>query len=118
MDLEKKTYLVGGRKGPKTKEKIRLKLRYLLNNYSKCVIGISDTPHDNQKFFFQEEGYRFFAFVYKSASVETVQYYLDFFRDLYVNELINMEDPIVDQIKESASHHFIYFAGKKKKKAF
>ncbi len=116
MDLEKNAYLVGGRKGPKTKEKIRLKLRYLLNSFSKCVIGISDAPHDNQKFYFEQKGYRYLAYVYKSSSLETAQFFVEFFRDLYVNEL--EVDESSDQINEDAKHHFIYLVGKKKKKAF
>ncbi len=116
MVFEKKDYLITGRKNPKTKEKIRLKLRYLLNNYSKCLIGISNQADGRLRFRLEKEGYRALFYVYRSATFESVEHYTKVFQDLYVNETNKEYEELANAISEDGKGPFFLFVAARKPK--
>lgn len=116
MVFEKKDYLITGRKNQKTKEKIRLKLRYLLNKHSKCIVGISNQSDSGLRFRLEKEGYRALFYVYKSATFESVDHYVKTFRDLYVNEVNLENEELAEAIVENATGPFFLFVAARKAK--
>ena len=119
MIFEKREHLVTGRINPKTKEKIRLKLRFLLNQYSKCIIGISNEPDGRLRFRLDQEGYKALFYVYKSANFDNCNEYTKTFQDLYINELLKDEEELSTAIDEAEKGpYFLFFAGRKAKRGY
>ena len=119
MVFEKKVHLITGRKNPKTKEKIRLKLRYLLNSYSKCFIGISNEPDSRLRFRLDQEGYKALYYVYRSATLENVIHYTETFQDLYINELVDVEEYLSHAVNEEENGpYFLFVAARKRKRGY
>lgn len=118
MLFEKKAQLVSGHVNAKTKEKIRLKLRFLLNRYAKCIIGISNQSDDKLRFRIDQEGYKALYYVYKSSNLKNTQHYTDSFRNLYTNEL--EEDLDLHQSLEEHQNgpYYLFLAGRKLKKGY
>ena len=116
MEIEKKAYLVGGPKNEKTREKIRLKMRMLLNNYKKCIVGTTSARKlDDVAFKLKKDGYKHFFCLYKSGSLENVAYFEEFFADMYCNEV----DPLGEANGNIVSNpYFMFVACKKSKRAF
>ena len=117
MEFEKKLQLVTGRKSPKIKEKIRLKLRLLLNNYGKCILGISNQPDDRLRFKLDQEGYKSLFYVYKSTSLESVELYHEVFQSLYANELEDNPD-LTEFISEQPGAAYLFLAARRKKRGY
>lgn len=116
MVFEKKEYLITGRVDPKTKEKIRLKLRLLLNKYSKCIIGISNEPDGRLRFRFEQMGYKGLFYVYKSNNFDSTNLYTQTFQDLYVNELLKSAEEFSTAIDETKKGPYYLFVAAKKQK--
>jgi len=120
MLFEKKEHLISGKEASKTKEKIRLKLRLILNNYSKCIIGISNQSDGRIRFRFEQEGFKALYYVFKSSNQMTTRHYTDIFQDLYINELLKDEDGewtnAIDE-KEKGPY-YLFVAARKSKRGY
>ena len=116
MVFEKKEYLITGKVDPKIKEKVRLKLRLLLNKYSKCIIGISNEPDGRLRFRFEQMGYRGLFYVFKSTSFDTANFYTETFKDLYINELLRGSEEFSMAIDEGKKGPYYLFVAAKKQK--
>ncbi len=119
MEIDKKNYLVSGPKDDKTREKIRLKMRLIFNNYKRCRIG---TAHVKEipgiGYSFQEEGYKHLFFIYKSASVDKVSHFEEAFREMYRNEIEELEKEMEQKGLDEKGQYVLYVTGKTKKKVF
>ncbi len=117
MVIEKKAFLVGGPKNVKTREKIRLKLRLVLNNHKKCSIGYASAGDlDDIAYKFKKDGYKHLFCIYKSASLESVVHFEDFFADMYCNEVDRI--PTNEEDVAQSYTYFMYIVCKKSKRAF
>ena len=120
MLFEKKEHLISGKEATKTKEKIRLKLRLILNNYSKCIIGISNQSDGRIRFRFEQEGFKALYYVFKSSNHQTTQHYTEVFQDLYINELLKDEEEewtnAIDE-KEKGPY-YLFIAARKSKRGY
>lgn len=115
MEIDKKDYIVKGSPDAETKEKMRLKLRQLLNKYKKCsfgIIGIKSVP--KIAFEYSKEGFNHFFFIYKSSSLKKVTFFENIFKEIYRNEITVKEH----ELDEENKPYLLYLAGKKKKKIF
>ena len=119
MLFEKKEHLVTGRTNPKTKEKIRLKLRFLLNRYAKCIIGISNEPDGRLRFRLEQAGYKALYYVYKSSKLENTKEYTEIFQALYQNELLQDQQEFTTALdEEEKGPYFLFIAGRKSKRGY
>lgn len=124
MEIDKKNYLVSGPKDDKTREKIRLKMRLIFNNYKRCVIGTAHVKEiPGLGYSFQEEGYKHLFFVYKSASKDKVLHFEDEFREMYRNEIEELERLQEELERKNAENkekgqYVLYISGKTKKRVF
>jgi len=122
MEIDKKNYLVSGPKDDKTREKIRLKMRLIFNNYKRCVIGTAHVKEiPGLGYSFQEEGYKHLFFVYKSSSKDKVTDFEEDFRKMYRNEIEEFEklqDELEKKEGKEKGQYVLYISGKKKKKVF
>jgi len=117
MEIDKTTYQVSGTKTPQTKEKIRLKLRLLLNNYKKCEIGITSFTNISKKaFYLGEAGFKHFVVIYKSNSKDSVTHYLDTFKAMYRNEVKVLAEDDTD--KAPTKPFVLFIVGRSKKRVF
>jgi len=120
MEIDKKNYLVSGPKDDKTREKIRLKLRLIFNNYKRCVIGTAHVKEiPRLGYSFQEEGYKHLFFIYKSTSKDKVIHFEEAFREMYRNEIeaFERQQSLLEK-EDDKGQYVLYISGKTKKKVF
>jgi len=123
MEIDKKNYLVSGPKDEKTREKIRLKMRLIFNNYKRCIIGTAHVKEiPGLGYSFQEDGYKHLFFIYKSTSKAKVAYFEEAFREMYRNEIEIIEEEGEEGgatgIVKEKGQYVLYITGKTKKKLF
>ncbi len=122
MNVEKKEYLVTGTPNKKTDEKIRLKLRLLLNSYKKCILGITpikDVPR--LAYEFELVGYKNLFYIYKSTSEHKIKMSYEHFYSMHINELITEgfeEIKYPEKAVPSDGPLLLYLLGKSKKRVF
>lgn len=92
MTLDKLTYLVKGSATSAVREKIRLKLRLLLNKHKNPRLIITDYPDQKLKFELERLSCKTNAVIYSSTKYQEVFDYWKDFGDLYFNEWVNNED--------------------------
>lgn len=122
MDVEKKEYLIKGTPNKQTNEKIRLKLRLLLNGHKKCILGVTpvkDIPR--LAYQFELAGYKNLFFIYKSTSELKIKAFYEHFYAMYENELITEEYEDLkypEKAVPSDGPLLLYLLGKTKKRVF
>ena len=122
MEIDKKNYLVTGTLNDKTREKIRLKLRMIFNNYKKCIIGTTEIKAvPGLGYSFEQDGFKHLFFVYKSSSFEKVRQFKIMFQEMYQNELgdFDFEESASEEPKPGEKGPYVmYIIGKSKKRVF
>lgn len=92
MEYVTREYRVKGRPNEKTKEKIRIKIRFLLNKHSKASIFVSNFSDSKLNFQLENDGYKHASVVYQSSSLKSARNYENVFNELYVNEVSPVEE--------------------------
>ena len=69
---------------------------------------------------FQEEGYKHLFFVYKSASKDKVSHFEEEFREMYRNEIEELErlEEEAEKKGKEKGQYVLYISGKTKKRVF
>jgi hypothetical protein len=122
MDVEKKEYLVTGTPNKKANEKIRLKLRLLINGHKKCILGITpikDVPR--LAYEFELVVYKYLFYLYKSTSEQKIKMFYNHFYSMYANELTTEEFEEIKCPEKAVTNDgplLLYLLGKSKKRVF
>jgi len=119
MHYELKDFLVKGRKNEKTKEKLRINIRLLLNKHKGASIFVSNFSNSKLSFILEQDGFKAAFLMYKSSTLTSCTYFNTAFNDLYINELMPVEETSYcsKEEKEKTTYKVI-LAFRKIKKAF
>lgn len=118
MQLESKYFLVKGRKNDKTKEKLRINIRLLLNKHKSPSLFISNFSNSKLAFHLEREQYKAAFLVFKSTSEANCEFYSEAFNNLYSNEMQPIDQTtFLDRTNEKNSYQLI-LAFRKKRKSF
>ncbi len=118
MHYELQDFLVKGRKNDKTKEKLRINIRFLLNKHKAASLFISNFSNSKMTFQLEKDGFKAAFFVYKSTAISNCMIYNEAFNDLYINELLPIADNLYCNANEEKSTFKIVLAFRKTKKSF
>ncbi|NNE29787.1 MAG: hypothetical protein HKN16_09120 [Saprospiraceae bacterium] len=122
MTLDKHDFLVTGPASGATREKIRLKLRLLLNKYKNPKLIITNYKDDKLNFEFDRISSKHAVAVYKTSSIKSVKKFWADFIDLYNNEWTEIEEenltwvngPIEEGKPKGPFHLIISFSSARK----
>lgn len=92
MTLDKSTYLVKGDASTAVREKIRLKLRLLLNKHKNPRLILTDYSDQKLQFELERLSCKTSAIIYSSRKYDEVFAYWEDFNDLYLNEWVQTGD--------------------------
>jgi len=119
MNIVSKEHLITGRINEKTQEKIRIKLRFLLNKYRRASIFHSDFSDSKLAFHLENQGFKKAYIIYQSAAFKNCIFYSNVFNDLYYNEVEPLDENVFIENKEGKSKNCkLIIATKKLKKGY
>ena len=97
-----------------TTTKIKNAITLIIHNYSKPKIGETSNPN-TRKYAYQNSGFKYFFFVYKSTSPKNVDYYESLFNTDFFDSTVNLKKGSAGKMPNGKPIYALYVATKRKK---